>query len=145
MQLERDSGSQTALRELSALQNQCTKVLGGLLSAYPSLEFASLSLLDGRTFAHKNGVGAADAHRVAAVTTSLLGLSESVAKEALTSSCKHSVIAADSGTIVTVRVPSRRRILALSVCAGPAENLATVLRKALDTAATVAVAVDQAE
>jgi len=132
------------LHGVSGLKGQCTKVLNRLVLDYPSLEFVSLSLVDGRAFVHEDGLRISDPNRVAAVTTSLFGLSESVAKEALTSTCKYSVIAAEGGTVVTVRVPSRRRLFALSVCASQSENLATVLRKALDTAATLAETVDLA-
>lgn len=141
-QAEPNSAQQSGL---IALQQQCLNVLERLSAASSSVKFASLSLIDGRAFAHANGHGNVDGARIAALATSLLGLSESFAKEALAGSNTHTVVAVDCGAIVTVRVPSKRRLFALSVCADLGENLATVLRRTLDAADGLARLVDGSE
>ena len=144
MESHRKTESDARATDLSALRDACSRVLADLVAASSSVQYASLSLVDGRSFAHANGRGSADAARVAAVTTSLLGISGAFAKESLAGTAKHTVIAVDTGTIAVVRVPSERRLFALSVCVGKDENLAFVMRWTLDASVKLAQTLDTA-
>lgn len=107
-----------------------------------SLVFASLCRLDGRLVSHVGKPGVPDGQRISAMNSSLLGLAEAFAKEALRSPCSHISIAAETGSIIAVRVPSRSNALALSICFDKGENLAMALRLAFDCARELAEVVD---
>lgn len=121
---------------------ECQAQLAALLTQVPSLTFACLSLVDGRPFAHAGANQALIAPRIAAMTSSLLALSESFAKEALRSRCTYSTLSTEHGTIVIVRVPERSRTFTLSVGADSTESMAMALRMTLDTAARLALILD---
>lgn len=121
----------------------CQSRLADLVSRTPSVVFASLATVDGRSFAHANAPGrTADAQRAAAIMSSLMGLIESFSREALDSRALYNSIATEHGSIVLVRVPSKARHHTLCVCADASDILATTIRAALDTAAQLAVAID---
>lgn len=122
----------------STLQAQCESELKRLLEKHPSIFFISLASVDGRSYAHVNGASESDPQRIAAMTSSLLGLSESYARESSKSRCRYSVVAMENGSVVTVRIPTRSLRFALAIGATDKENLATVLRAALDGAAALA-------
>lgn len=128
-----------AMRGARSASLQC---LENLLGRAPALRFASLSTTDGRPFATAISHSNVDAHRVAAMTSSLLALSESFSREALRSNCTHSTISTQHGVIVTVRVPSARRMFVLSIGSDSSEMMAMVLRQALDTAEKIAGILD---
>ena len=107
-----------------------------------SLVFASLCRLDGRLVSHVGKAGVPDGQRISAMNSSLLGLAEAFAKEALRSPCSHISIAAEAGSIIAVRVPSKAAGLALSICFDKGENLAMALRLAFDAARELADVVD---
>lgn len=127
----------------SSLQIKCEAELRRILEKHPSIFFISLASVDGRSFAHVHGVPRSDGQRIAAMTSSLLGLSESYAREACQSRCRYSVIAAETGSVVTVRIPTKSLRFALAIGATDMENLATVLRAALDGAAALARLLEQ--
>ncbi len=133
------------VRKAPVKSNQALEVLEALVERTPAIMFASLSTVDGRTVAHASGGREIAPQKVAAITTSLLSLSESFAKEVLRGSCLHTTIAIDHGTVVAVRVPSKARKHALSVCADNGDNLAMTLRWTLDAAAALARVLDQAD
>lgn len=120
------------------LQARCESELKRLLEKHPSIFFITLASVDGRSYAHVNGASQSDPQRIAAMTSSLLGLSESYAREASASRCRYSVVAMENGSVVTVRIPTRSLRFALAIGATDMENLATVLRAALDGAAALA-------
>lgn len=107
-----------------------------------SLVFASLCRLDGRLVSHVGTTQRLEGQRISAMNSSLLGLAEAFAKEALRSPCSHVSIATDAGSIIAVRVPSTSTGLALSICFDKGENLAMALRLAFDTAQELAEVVD---
>ncbi len=127
----------------SAVQAECQRQLDSFLSRNPALQFACLSRVDGRAFAHATARESIAAAGVSAITCSLLALAESFAKEALKSPCSYSAIATERGSIVLVRVPSRQRAFALSVGADDSQLIAMTLRGALDTAQALAQTIDQ--
>ena len=128
---------------VSSLQIKCEAELKRILEKHPSIFFISLASVDGRSFAHVHGTAKNDGQRIAAMTSSLLGLSESYAREACQSRCRYSLIAAESGSIVTVRIPTKSLRFALAIGATDLENIATVLRAALDGAAVLVRLLEQ--
>lgn len=127
----------------SNIQLKCEAELKRLLDKHPSIFFISLASVDGRSFAHVYGVQKSDGQRIAAMTSSLLGLSESYAREACASRCRYSVIAMEAGSVVTVRIPTKSLRFALAIGASDMENLATILRAALDGSAVLARLLEQ--
>jgi len=130
-------------RRAETLRADCQAFLDATLASKSYLRVASLCTADGRAFAFSCAQDDADSHRVAAIASSLLALSESFSREVLRSACKYSLISTDHGVIVTVRVPNARRTHALSIATDSSEMLALVLRHALDAAASLATILDQ--
>lgn len=117
-------------------------LLARLLATSTAFRFTSLSTVDGRSIAVAGRVDDVTTARIAAMTSALLGLSETFAKEAVRSRCAYTTITADDGVVVVVRVPTRARLHALSVASDANENLALVLRRTLDAAHALALLVD---
>lgn len=116
------------------LRVQTVECLELLLKRSSALRFACLGTADGRLLASVNADAQSNGERIAAMTSSLLALSESFAKDALRGHCNYSVVATDHGSIVVVRVPHVGRGYMLSVGADGSELMALTLRAALDTA-----------
>ncbi|MDP2226438.1 MAG: roadblock/LC7 domain-containing protein [Moraxellaceae bacterium] len=123
-------------------KDQCERELEQILAKHPAIFFISLASVDGRSFAHVQGGQPSDAGRIAAMTSSLLGLSESYAREASASRCRYSVVAMESGSVVTVRIPTKSLRFALAIGANDSENIATILRAALDGASALSKLLD---
>jgi len=122
---------------------ECQAVLASLVGKAPAIRFASVALVDGRSFAHANGASRnADPQRSAALMSSLLGLVESFSREALDSRTLYNSIATEHGSIVMVRVPTKAKMHTLCICADASDNLAMTIRTALDTAAQLALLID---
>lgn len=126
----------------AATRAEAQRILEALLRRTPAVLIASLSTVDGRAYAYARVEGAATATRIAPITSSLLALSESFAREALRGSCTNAAVSSDIGSIVIVRVPTKGRKHALAVAADRGENLAMVMRLTLDTADAVAKVID---
>lgn len=120
----------------------CELRLQALLRRSDGLRFACLGTVDGRAWAFERRLGATDSARLSAISSSLLALCETFAREALSSRCQYNVINAEHGVVVTVRIPSRSSRFALSLGADDSETLAMVLRYALDAAQELAVVLD---
>lgn len=109
-------------------------LLEDVLKRSGSLRFACFGTADGRLFAAASAEAHSTGERVAAMTSSLLALSESFAKDALRSTCTHSVVSTQHGAIVVVRVPHAGRGYMLSLGSDGSEVMALTLRTALDAA-----------
>lgn len=120
----------------------CELRLQGLLRRSEALRFACLGTVDGRAWAFARQQEASEAPRLAAITSSLLALCETFAREALRSRCLYNVMSAEHGVVVTVRVPCRSGRFALSLAASEAETVAMALRYALDAAQDLAGVLD---
>lgn len=114
----------------SPKQQACTNELDGLLQRVPEVIFASLSLLDGRTYA-TSSIHQIDPQRIAALSSSLLALSESFAREVQGDRCNYVTVSMELGVIVTVRVPTGHAGYILSIFVDKSANLAMALRWAL--------------
>lgn len=118
-------------------------MIASLVEKAPALRFASVALVDGRSFAHANSASHdADPQRSAALMSSLLGLIESFSREALGSKALYNSTSTEHGSIVMVRVPTRAQMHTLCICADASDNLAMTIRTALDTAAQLALLID---
>ncbi|MCW8194587.1 hypothetical protein F6455_07290 [Proteobacteria bacterium 005FR1] len=127
-----------------AQQQACEALLERLIDRQPCGIFASLTTIDGRSFAFATKHGEIQGQRVAAVSSSLLALSEAFGREILKGECSYTAIATTHGFIVTVRVPSRLKQHALSFCTDTSENMAIAMRLTFDTAEGLAKILDQA-
>jgi predicted regulator of Ras-like GTPase activity (Roadblock/LC7/MglB family) len=112
--------------------------LEALVRRSPALRFACVGTADGRLFAQVGRDGAVGGERIAAMTSSMLALGESFAKDALRGRCEYSIVSTQVGSIVVVRVPHRARGYMLSVGSDGSEVLASTLRAALDSAERIA-------
>lgn len=117
--------------------------LHGVVQEEAGIRFVSLSTVDGRSIAFVGEPFRGQAQRLAAISSSFLGLSEAFTKESGLGGTLHAAVAADVGTVITVRVPSRSRAYVLSVCADSTTNMAIALRYALDTSTKVARLIDR--
>lgn len=111
--------------------------LRAVLAHHAGLQFACLGSVDGRVVSFVGNSGL-NPQRMAAITSSSLGLSESCAREAFRSRSLYSVVVAEHGAVVTVRVPSPSARYAVSLGADGSETLALLLRRALDTSTALA-------
>jgi predicted regulator of Ras-like GTPase activity (Roadblock/LC7/MglB family) len=109
--------------------------LESLLRRAPALKFACVGSADGRLLA---SVGSGNGNRLAAMTSSMLALGESCARDALGSRCDYAVVSTSAGAIVIVRLPHQGTGYMLSIGSDGSEVLASTLRAALDTAARIA-------
>lgn len=116
------------------IRKESQSILDTLLKDTPSVVFVSVSTVDGNSFAHASSRKEIDSQRLAAITSSLLALSETLSHETLKGKCSYNAISTDFGSIITVRVPSKRNIFTLSLCADKSENMAMAMRTAFDTA-----------
>jgi predicted regulator of Ras-like GTPase activity (Roadblock/LC7/MglB family) len=138
--------AQTAATALIAGTRDLSPIkLQEMLDCEPGIQSASLSTVDGRSISFVGEPYKGQAHRMGAISSSFLALSEAFTKEARIGGTQHTAVAGDSGTLITVRVPSRSREFVLSLCADPSINMAMALRFALDASERIAKAIDQAQ
>ncbi len=130
------------LNDFSAQRADCEAQLQALAQRTASVTFACLGTVDGRLWASVIPSGTSEPQGLAAMTSSLLGLCESFAREAMRSRCLYNILSTDHGVVVTVRVPCQSRRFVLSVGTDSAETVAMALRQALDTAQTLAERLD---
>jgi predicted regulator of Ras-like GTPase activity (Roadblock/LC7/MglB family) len=117
------------------IRSEVMSDLEALMKRSPALRFACVGTADGRLFA-KTGGGSGD--RLAAMTSSMLALGESFARDALGGRCDYSIVSTPIGSIVIVRVPHQGSGYMLSVGSDGTEVLASTLRTALDSAGRIA-------
>lgn len=136
--VETVSKGETVSKTVAAVQKKCQEILEAAMSSNSSVVFAALSTVDGNSFAHASNRQEVVASRIAAMSSSLLALSESLSKESLDGMCSYNAISTNYGSIVTVRVPTPRRLHALSLCTDTSENMAMAMRLSFDTAEKLA-------
>ena len=121
-------------KKLDSIQHDCQSMLDTVLTDNSSVVFAALSTVDGNSFAFASTREDIIDNRIAAMTSSLLALSESLSKEALKGMCSYNAISSNYGSVVTVRVPTKRKLHALSLCTDTTDNMAMAMRLSFDTA-----------
>lgn len=124
-------------------RKRCKEILVATMVGAPTAEFFCLGLTDGRVWAYQ-GPDAFDPIRLAAMATSAVALSESYAKEVRFGRLRYGVSALESGSIISVRVPSTPNVFALSCGFAATETVAMALRTALDTAERLAEVINAA-
>lgn len=117
-------------------------ILDEVIQSAPSSVFASLSTVDGNSFAHASTRENIVSNRIAAMTSSLLALSETLSKEALQGECSYNAVSTNYGSIVTVRVPTKAKLHTLAFCADLSDNMAMAMRLAFDTADKLAKVIE---
>ena len=125
------------------VRSSCQELLESLIRQTPSIAFACLGTVDGRSYAYASPNDSGSQQRLSAITCSLLALSESFSKESIRSTCSHVTVSTESGgSIILVRVPNKARTYALSIGSDASDLLATTLRNALDAAEGLARIID---
>ena len=113
---------------------RCREQLQSILDQHPGILGAVIAWVDGRTFTHAFRSGhEVEAARVAAVSSSLLALSESFSGETLGDKARYSSIVTDRGCIITARVPAGVPVHVLCLWVDGTENHAMALHYALET------------
>jgi predicted regulator of Ras-like GTPase activity (Roadblock/LC7/MglB family) len=100
--------------------------------------FFCLGHVDGRALTVVSRHPDKKANSIAAMSSSLLALSETFAKEAISSSAAYSLVSAAQGCLVAVRVPCAANCYVLSLGTDGSESIAAALRTALDSANAIA-------
>lgn len=126
-----------ALQRLAELRRVCDRELAELCSNYPEISLAVVATADARLISMHSSI-AQDGHRIAAITGSLLGLCETLARELAGGGCQSTVVSMDQYTCIFVRIADPRHPLALAVGVGHNIMLALSRRVALDLAARIA-------
>lgn len=129
---------QPKLNAVERFGGPCQLVLERQLGGNASCVFASVTTLDGRSVAFITANDSIQHTRIAALSCSVMSLSEAFGREILKSQCSYNVIATHHGSIVTVRIPCETPRFALSVCVDHGENMAMALRMTLDSAKALA-------
>lgn len=122
--------------------HRCQALLDDLLAQSPFVRFACVGTVDGRLYASPGN--AHSGQRFAAMSSALVALSESFAREAMRSQCKYAMTVMDHGLIVSVRVPDHSNSYVFSLGSDHSESMAMVLRRALDSAGDIARILDSA-
>ncbi len=126
------------------LNGSLKDVIDALLERSTAFTFASVSTVDGRSASFaSNDAAISEGARVAAIASSILGLSESFSREVRQAGSQWTTISNEQGTIVLIRVPSRQRMHVLAVGADRGQNLATSLHFAVAAADQLASAIDR--
>lgn len=120
--------------KLQVIQRECQILLDQVLADNNAVVFVALSTVDGNSFAFASSNEDIVDNRIAAMTSSLLALSESLSKESLRGTCSYNAVSTEFGSIVTVRVPTKRKLHTLSLCTDTSENMAMSMRLSFDTA-----------
>lgn len=119
---------------------QCQDILRRHCATSPHTQFVCLGSIDGHLLCMVGASERDDGERVAALSSSLYGLSETMSRETVRDPARYNLVATDRGSLVLVRVPSPSSRFVLSLCADQVETMALALRNALDVAdATAAV------
>lgn len=128
----------------TTLDGSLQHVIEALLERSNAFTFASVSTVDGRSASFAcNGAVVSEGARVAAIASSILGLSESFSREVRQAGSHWTTISNEQGNIVLIRVPSRQRMHVLAVGADSSQNLATTLHFAVGAADQLAVSIDR--
>jgi predicted regulator of Ras-like GTPase activity (Roadblock/LC7/MglB family) len=125
-----------AFRRLAELRAICDRELAELCQQYPEISLAVVATADARLISMRSSL-VQDGNRIAAMTGSLLGLCESMARELAGGSCQSAVVSMEHYTCIVVRIADPRHPLALAIGVGHNILLALSRRVALDLAARI--------
>lgn len=125
-----------AFRRLAELRAICDRELAELCQQYPEISLAVVATADARLISMRSSL-VQDGNRIAAMTGSLLGLCESLARELAGGSCQSTVVSMEHYTCIIVRIADPRHPLALAIGVGHNILLALSRRVALDLATRI--------
>lgn len=121
-------------------RGRCEAALDRLLASSDGITCAMLALRDGRTFAvrHRSPM---DAGKLAAMTSSMSALGQSVLRDLKSGPLDHLLIDGAEGKLVLATIPSSNGLLILAVHAGKSVPLGFVLGQAKACATIVSAAI----
>ena len=122
-----------AFRRLAQLRAICDRELAELCRQYPEISLAVVATADARLISMHSTI-VQDGNRIAAMTGSLLGLCESLARDLAGGSCQSTVVSMEQYTCIIVRIADPRHPLSLAIGVGHNIMLALSRRVALDLA-----------
>ncbi|MBX3725326.1 MAG: roadblock/LC7 domain-containing protein [Xanthomonadales bacterium] len=122
-------------------RGRCEKRLNHALSGQSDIDLLCLASVDGRAIACVQRTGANPA-RVAAMTATLMSVSESLSRELDGSGVEHALLSLRHGVVVSRRLGDRTGIFTLSALGRGTTNLALALRFTLDLADSLAADIE---
>lgn len=125
----------------AAFRSRCEARLGECLDGEHEVDLLSLASVDGRSVAFAQRAGA-QAGRIAALSATLISVSESLAREVNGDRVEHALLALRHGVIVSCRVRDCTGVFTLSLLGRGSINLALALRLTLDLAERLAGDID---
>ncbi len=124
-----------------AVQSRCHEVLERALSNNIDIDMMSISSVDGRPFACSQRIGV-QASRVAALSATLMSVSESLAKEVDGDRVDYATLSLRNGVVISKRIPDLTGVFTLSLFSRGTTNLALALRTTIDMASHLAAEIN---
>jgi predicted regulator of Ras-like GTPase activity (Roadblock/LC7/MglB family) len=126
-----------AFKRMAELRAICDKELAELCQNYPEISLAIVATADARLISMRTSL-VQDGHRIAAMTGSLLGLCETLARELSAGGCQSTVVSMETYTCILARIADPHHPLSLAIGVGHNIMLALSRRVALDLAERIA-------
>lgn len=118
------------------LHHACREEVEHLVAQTKGIDSAAVVSGDGFQIAAVLRHGVAG-EKLAAMTSSLLALSEAVVRELSMQLCRNVIIESEQGSVVTLRVPMAKRELLMTVLCSDAASLGSVLFAARGAASSL--------
>ena len=134
--MQRTQAVSNAFKRMAELRAICDKELAELCKNYPEISLAVVATADARLISVRSSI-VKDGHRIAAMTGSMLGLCETLARELSAGACQSAVVSMADYTCILVRIADPRHPLALAIGVGHNIMLALSRRVAVDLAARI--------
>lgn len=125
----------------AAFKARCEGVLEGWLGRHPDIDVLSVSSVDGRNVVCIQR-GEFQPGRIAALSATLMSVSESLSREVGGEGVDHALLALKQGVVVSRRLADRTGIFTLSLFGSTQLNLALALRAAIDVADVLVGVID---
>lgn len=125
----------------ASFKSRCEGVLNACLDKHTEVDVLSVSSVDGRNFACMQR-GGLQPGRIAALSATLMSVSESLAKEVGGGSVDHALLSLRQGVVVSRRLADRTGIFTLSLIGRGSINLALALRTAIDVSDRLAAEIE---
>lgn len=134
--MQRTQAVSNAFNRMAELRAICDKELAEFCRNYPEISLAVVTTADARLISVRSSI-VKDGHRIAAMTGSMLGLCETLARELSAGTCQSAVVSMTDYTCIFVRIADPRHPLSLAIGVGHNIMLALSRRVALDLAARI--------
>ncbi|MBE1161865.1 roadblock/LC7 domain-containing protein [Dyella acidiphila] len=126
------------------LRPLCEDALAALCDSRPEISLALIATADARLLSSRTPAGM-DAHRLAAMTSSLLALGETLSRELSGGGCQSAMLSMHNYTCAVVHIPRAHQSLVLAVGVRQTIMPALARRMALDLAEKISLALDALE